>query len=101
MARVISGRRILSPTDPTFVAAILNQDVIPIRLRKLQSVESGLNDGIALPAVMVFLDLALHREPHLLRELLQAGFGLLTGAAVPATFLWLESRRFFEADERY
>ncbi|HVZ32138.1 MAG TPA: cation:proton antiporter, partial [Polyangiaceae bacterium] len=56
---------ILSPTDPVFVTAILEHEAVPLRLRRLLGVESGLNDGIALPIVMVLLAVAGHRHPDL------------------------------------
>lgn len=40
---------VLSPTDPVFAAAIVGREEIPWRLRQLLNVESGLNDGLALP----------------------------------------------------
>ncbi len=46
----------LSPTDPVFAAAIVGRDEIPGRLRHLLNVESGVNDGIALPFVIVLLN---------------------------------------------
>lgn len=92
---------ILSPTDPVFVTAILEQEAVPLRLRRLLGVESGLNDGIALPLVMVLLALVGHREIHPLRALLDAGIGIVLGALVPACFLWLERRSFFAASRAY
>lgn len=92
---------ILSPTDPVFVAAILEHEAVPLRLRRLLSVESGLNDGIALPAVMVLLALAGHRQLHPLRIGLDAGLGAVAGVLVPFVFLWLEGRSFFGAASTY
>ena len=46
---------VLSPTDPVFAAAIVGRVDIPFRLRHLLNVESGLNDGLALPVVIVLL----------------------------------------------
>ena len=43
---------ILSPTDPVFAAAVVGREEIPHRVRHLLNVESGLNDGIALPFVL-------------------------------------------------
>src|SRR5690349_20997479 len=45
----------LSPTDPVFAAAIVGREEIPYRLRNLLNVESGLNDGLALPVVVILL----------------------------------------------
>lgn len=48
---------ILSPTDPVFASAIVGRREIPARLRHLLNVESGLNDGLALPVVIVLVSL--------------------------------------------
>ncbi len=46
---------VLAPTDPVFAAAIVGREEVPGRLRHLLNVESGLNDGLALPVVLVLL----------------------------------------------
>jgi NhaP-type Na+/H+ or K+/H+ antiporter len=92
---------ILSPTDPMFVSSILERSSVPLRLRRLLSVESGLNDGIALPLVVVLLALLGHRQPHLGLALLEAGLGVVLGVALPVLLLWLEKRRIFEASPDY
>lgn len=46
---------VLAPTDPVFAAAIVGREEVPGRLRHLLNVESGLNDGLALPIVLVLL----------------------------------------------
>lgn len=48
---------ILAPTDPVFAAAIVGREEVPGRLRHLLNVESGVNDGLALPFVLVLLAL--------------------------------------------
>ena len=48
---------VLSPTDPVFASAIVGREEVPARLRHLLNVESGLNDGLALPVVLVLLAL--------------------------------------------
>ncbi|HEX6973931.1 MAG TPA: cation:proton antiporter [Vicinamibacterales bacterium] len=45
----------LSPTDPVFAAALIGNDAVPARLRHLLNVESGLNDGLAVPFVVAAL----------------------------------------------
>ena len=42
---------ILAPTDPVFASALVGNDKVPARLRHLLNVESGVNDGLALPFV--------------------------------------------------
>ncbi|MCT2584433.1 cation:proton antiporter [Actinophytocola gossypii] len=75
---------ILSPTDPVFAAAIVGRDDVPLRLRRLLNVESGLNDGLALPFVLVFLAVATHEDPHLATIGTELLLGLVLGVAVPA-----------------
>ena len=41
----------LAPTDAALSAQVINDDKIPIRMRRSLNVESGLNDGIATPVV--------------------------------------------------
>lgn len=49
---------VLAPTDPVFASAIVVRRDVPLRLRSLLNVESGLNDGLALPVVLVLIALA-------------------------------------------
>lgn len=46
---------VLAPTDPVFASAIVGRREVPARLRQLLNVESGLNDGLALPVVLVLI----------------------------------------------
>jgi NhaP-type Na+/H+ or K+/H+ antiporter len=75
---------ILSPTDPVFASALVSRTDIPLRLRRLLNVESGLNDGLALPFVLVFLALAEHADSHLGMVLLELVLGLAIGVGVAA-----------------
>ncbi len=43
---------ILSPTDAALGQAVVNSDKVPKDIRESISVESGLNDGIALPPIL-------------------------------------------------
>ncbi len=49
---------VLSPTDPVFASALVGREDVPQRVRSLLNVESGLNDGLALPAVLLLIGLA-------------------------------------------
>ncbi len=49
---------ILAPTDAALGQAVVSNERVPVRIRQALNVESGLNDGIALPVVLVFLALA-------------------------------------------
>ena len=45
---------ILAPTDAALGQAVVSSEKIPQRIRQSLNVESGLNDGIVLPLVMLF-----------------------------------------------
>ncbi len=44
---------ILAPTDAALGQAVVSNPLVPVRIRQTLNVESGLNDGIALPLVLV------------------------------------------------
>ncbi len=91
----------LSPTDPVFAAAIVGREEIPYRLRHLLNVESGLNDGLVLPLIVVLLAAAGSTPiggTTLLAEVLG---GIALGVGVPAVAISLERTRFFSATAAY
>lgn len=49
---------ILAPTDAALGQAVVSNQNVPVRIRQALNVESGLNDGIALPAVLMFAALS-------------------------------------------
>ncbi len=49
---------ILAPTDAALGMAVVSNPAVPIRIRRVLNVESGLNDGIATPFVVLFIALA-------------------------------------------
>ncbi len=49
---------ILAPTDAALGQAVVTNPIVPERVRRALTVESGLNDGMALPAVLLFASLA-------------------------------------------
>lgn len=49
---------ILTPTDAALGQAVVINRVVPVRIRQALNVESGLNDGIGLPFVLIFASLA-------------------------------------------
>ena len=93
---------VLAPTDPVFASALVGNDKVPPRLRHLLNVESGVNDGLALPFVVVFLALAEGSDDLHLSELgTELGLGVLIGIVVPAAAILLERLRFFSASMHY
>ena len=92
---------VLAPTDPVFAAALVGNRRVPARLRQLLNVESGLNDGLALPVVLVLLVAAGGEGATpavLLGELL---LGVLIGFVVPYVAIWLERSRVFASRGEY
>src|SRR4051794_41684701 len=54
---------LLSPTDPVLSSSVVTNPRVPRVIRHSLNLESGLNDGLALPAVLAFagsLDAAEH-----------------------------------------
>ncbi|WP_448002593.1 cation:proton antiporter [Agromyces bauzanensis] len=92
---------VLAPTDPVFASAIVGRREIPHRVRHLLGVESGLNDGLALPVVLFLIAAAggPDVEPLMLAE--ELGLGILVGVAVPLIVSWLVRRRIFSRTPLY
>ncbi|WP_010205419.1 cation:proton antiporter [Salinibacterium sp. PAMC 21357] len=89
---------ILAPTDPVFAAALVGNKRVPQRLRQLLNVESGVNDGLALPFVIVFLAVSSGSEDLHLGELgLELLIGTVIGIAVPWLVIKALHTRLFAA----
>jgi NhaP-type Na+/H+ or K+/H+ antiporter len=78
---------ILAPTDAALAQAVISSRALPVRLRQTLNVESGLNDGIALPLLVLFLVLSGHFTGQQERSLvlfavLQLGLGPVAGVIV-------------------
>lgn len=91
---------ILSPTDPVFASAIIGRDDVPLRLRRLLNVESGLNDGLALPFVLIFLATAANQDTHLGEVALELVAGLVLGIVIPAVVVLAWRLRILTAEPR-
>ena len=48
---------ILAPTDAALAEPVLESEVLPVRIRQSLNIESGLNDGLALPALFIAMGL--------------------------------------------
>ncbi len=110
LARVVGGLpwsesllvgAVLSPTDPVFAAAIVGREEVPHRLRHLLNVESGLNDGLALPVVVVLVATVGRRHVDVAHLLSELAFGVALGVAIPAVAIALERTRWFGATSQY
>ncbi|MEM8620211.1 MAG: cation:proton antiporter [Actinomycetota bacterium] len=101
----------LAPTDAALGKAVVSNPRVPLKIRQALNVESGLNDGIALPVFVVFLEAAVVAEGSLtagdfVSELVpEVGVAVLVGIGVGyvgslaidgaarrglAVFYWLE-----------
>src|SRR5215213_1631456 len=73
---------VLTPTDPVVTSTVVTSQRVPSIVRHTLNLESGLNDGLALPFVLFFLVLA---QPggdaggEGLRVIGEAGFGAVVG----------------------
>jgi NhaP-type Na+/H+ or K+/H+ antiporter len=72
---------VLSPTDPVVTSAVVTSTRVPRVIRHTLNLESGLNDGLALPFVLFFLVIATHTEGPAV-EAAQLGGEALVGAAI-------------------
>ena len=83
----------LAPTDAALGAAVMVNQAVPARIRRLINVESGLNDGIATPFVLAALAGAATAEHATAtgpgRALAELALGLLIGTAVGGAGGWL------------
>jgi NhaP-type Na+/H+ or K+/H+ antiporter len=93
---------VLAPTDPVFAAALVGNEKVPQRLRHLLNVESGINDGLALPFVIVLLEYVQNSEDLHLAELgSEIAIGVAIGVAVPWIAIRLERTALFAAAVKY
>ena len=79
----------LAPTDAALGAAVMSNPSVPTRIRRVLNVESGLNDGIATPIVLVAIagiaaDTGIEGVEGPGRAAVALLVGLLVGVAVGA-----------------
>ena len=92
---------VLSPTDPVFAAAIVGREGVPRRLRHFLNVESGLNDGLALPVVLILINVVGESPIQLGTILLELVAGLAIGIAIPLVFINVKQTWFPSASKAY
>lgn len=86
---------ILAATDAALGQAVLTDESVPARIRSSLNVESGLNDGLALPAVTLFVAITAAEQDsegtsfwlRFVAE--QIGFGAVAGVVVGAGAGWV------------
>jgi NhaP-type Na+/H+ or K+/H+ antiporter len=79
---------ILSPTDASLGQSVVSNLKVPMRIRQTLNIESGLNDGIAMPFLLLAIAIAesevMFAKPaaFLISVLVQIGLGLAAGLVV-------------------
>jgi sodium/hydrogen antiporter len=76
---------VLTPTDPVVTSTVVTAQRVPAIVRHTLNLESGLNDGLALPFVLFFLILAHpggDAGPEAAKLLGEAAFGVVVGVAL-------------------
>ncbi|WP_299368705.1 cation:proton antiporter [uncultured Tateyamaria sp.] len=89
LVAVALAAAILAPTDAALGQAVVSNPAVPDRARRALTVESGLNDGLALPAVLFFASMIAASEATgatnwLAFATAQILLGPIAGAAVGA-----------------
>ena len=83
---------ILAPTDAALASQIVTDERIPSRVRRILNVESGLNDGIASPFVVLFTVMATTHagaEGWLVGAVVETGTAVIVGIVVGGIGAWL------------
>ena len=95
---------ILSPTDAALGQAVVKSKKIPLVIRETINVESGLNDGLALPPILICIVLFsgevenynnLHIWSYVSKQLLIAPvIGVVIGAFGSTLINWADSKKY-------
>jgi sodium/hydrogen antiporter len=82
---------VLTPTDPVVTSTVVTATRVPALVRHTLNLESGLNDGLALPFVLFFLTLA---EPggNAADAALELLAKVAVGALIGFVFAWVGGR---------
>lgn len=89
----------LAATDAALGRAVVSNQAVPARIREALNLESGLNDGLCVPILLLFIamakagngefDVLAMATSFFVREL---GIGIAVGLAVTAVGVWLYRR---------
>jgi len=85
---------ILAPTDAGLGQVVVSSRLVPLRIRETLDIEAGLNDGLSVPLLMLFISLAradqsLHHLAWILFAVRLIGVGLLSGVVLGRVGGWL------------
>ena len=81
----------IAPTDAALGAAVISNPRVPARIRQALDVESGLNDGVSLPFLLIFMALASQSSGTRVAEtfLAEIGIAVAVGVVVGGAGAWL------------
>ncbi|MET0716667.1 MAG: cation:proton antiporter [Mycetocola sp.] len=86
----------LAPTDAALSAQVINDQRVPMFTRRALNVESGLNDGLVTPVVVLTLAVVAGQLGHaaessdtVIRPLLELGIGVGVGVVIGLGGAWL------------
>jgi len=87
---------ILAATDAALGKAVITNKAVPVQIREGLNIESGLNDGLCVPILFVFIALALGSGTEggstmlaLKLVIQELGIGLVVGLGLTAVGTWL------------
>jgi len=89
---------VLAPTDAALGKPVVSNTRVPVRIREALNIESGLNDGIALPFLLFFIAIGeAEQGANLVSLLLSAiGIAVIVGVAIG----WVFARLIVLSSER-
>jgi NhaP-type Na+/H+ or K+/H+ antiporter len=88
---------VLAPTDAALGRTVVSSPLVPARVRQALNVESGLNDGLSVPFLALFIAFAGEETLPAARDWLQfafeqIGLGTLIGVVVGGAGAWIVER---------
>ena len=88
---------VLAPTDAALGRTVVSSPLVPARVRQALNVESGLNDGLSVPFLALFIALAGEETLPTARDWLQfaleqIGLGTVIGLVVGGAGAWVVER---------
>jgi len=94
---------IMAPTDAALGQAVVTNDQVPEQDRRTLTVESGLNDGLALPIIVFFSCMVAGLEAPPGQSFSWLGFAaaqVIVGPLLGLTVGWLGAKMFLFAESR-
>ncbi len=93
---------ILAPTDAALGQAVVSNEDVPLLERQTLTAESGLNDGLALPVILLFSCMVASMavtDQDKIDWLIFAGMQVTLGPLVGAVIGWLGAKALLYAEE--